>query len=177
VSRIGKHPVAIPDGVEVALAGQMVTVKGKLGELSRTLADEVEVSQEEGGVRVSPRSEDRRSRAMWGLSRSLVNNMVAGVSEGYSRSLEITGVGYRAAVDGDFLNLQLGYSHEIKLAIPDDLKIVCERPTAITVSGIDKQRVGQMAAEIRRLRKPEPFNGKGVRYSDEYVRRKEGKKK
>lgn len=177
MSRIGKHPVAIPDGVEVALAGQMVTVKGKLGELSRTLADEVEVAQVDAGVRVSPRAQDRRSRAMWGLSRSLVNNMVAGVSEGFSRSLSITGVGYRAAVDGDFLNLQLGYSHEIKLAIPDDLKIVCERPTEIMVSGIDKQRVGQMAAEIRRLRKPEPFNGKGVRYSDEYVRRKEGKKK
>jgi large subunit ribosomal protein L6 len=177
VSRIGKHPVAIPDGVEVALAGQLVTVKGKLGELSRRLADEVEVAREDAGIRVSPRAEDRRSRAMWGLSRSLVNNMVAGVSEGFSRSLAITGVGYRAAVEGDFLNLQLGYSHEIKLAIPDDLKIVCERPTEITVSGIDKQRVGQMAAEIRRLRKPEPFNGKGVRYSDEYVRRKEGKKK
>jgi large subunit ribosomal protein L6 len=177
VSRIGKHPVAIPDGVEVALAGQLVTVKGKLGELSRTLADEVEVAQGDSGVRISPRGEDRRSRAMWGLSRSLVNNMVAGVSEGFSRSLTIKGVGYRAAVDGDFLNLQLGYSHEIKLAIPDDLKIVCERPTEIMVSGIDKQRVGQMAAEIRRLRKPEPFNGKGVQYSDEYVRRKEGKKK
>ena len=177
MSRIGKHPVAIPDGVEVALAGQLVTVKGKLGELSRTLADEVEVAQGDSGVRISPRGEDRRSRAMWGLSRSLVNNMVAGVSEGFSRSLTIKGVGYRAAVDGDFLNLQLGYSHEIKLAIPDDLKIVCERPTEIMVSGIDKQRVGQMAAEIRRLRKPEPFNGKGVQYSDEYVRRKEGKKK
>jgi|TARA_B100000959_G_scaffold1864_1_gene2060 large subunit ribosomal protein L6 len=177
VSRIGKHPVAIPDGVEVAVAGQMVTVKGKLGELSRTLADEVEVAHEDAGIRVSPRGNGRRSRAMWGLSRSLVNNMVTGVSEGFSRSLAITGVGYRAAADGDFLSLQLGYSHEIKLAIPGDLKIICEQPTEITVNGIDKQRVGEMAAEIRRLRKPEPFNGKGVRYSDEYVRRKEGKKK
>lgn len=177
MSRIGKHPVPVPDGVEVAIAGQLVTVKGKLGELSESLVDEVEVSRDDDGIRVMPRGEGRRAQCMWGLSRTLVNNMVIGVTEGFTRSLAITGVGYRAAVDGEFLNLQLGYSHEIKLAIPPDLSIECARPTEIMVRGIDKQRVGQMAADIRSLRKPEPFNGKGIRYSDEHVRRKEGKKK
>ena len=177
MSRIGKHPVAVPDGVEVAIAGQSVTVKGKLGELSRTLADEVEVSREGDLIWVKPRDDGRRARAMWGLSRSLVNNMVNGVSQGFTRSLEINGVGYRAAVDGDTLNLQLGYSHDIKVAIPGDITIVCERPTAIKVSGMDRQRVGQIAADIRSLRKPEPYKGKGIKYVDEYIFRKEGKKK
>ena len=177
MSRIGRHPVPVPDGVEVVVAGQLVTVKGKLGELSQSLVEDVEVSRDDDGIRVMPRGEDRRAQCMWGLSRTLVNNMVIGVTEGFTRSLAITGVGYRAAVDGEFLNLQLGYSHDIKLAIPPDLSIECSRPTEITVRGINKQRVGQMAAEIRGLRKPEPFNGKGIRYSDEYVRRKEGKKK
>ena len=177
MSRIGKHSVPVPDGVEVVIACQLVTVKGKLGELSESLVDEVEVSRGDDGIRVMPRSENRRARCMWGLSRTLVNNMVIGVTDGFTRSLAITGVGYRAAVDGEFLNLQLGYSHDIKLAIPPDLSIECARPTEITVRGIDKQRVGQMAADIRSLRKPEPFNGKGIRYSDEHVRRKEGKKK
>jgi len=177
VSRIGKHPVAVPDGVEVAIVGQSVTVKGKLGELSRTLADEVEVSREDNLIWVKPRDDGRRARAMWGLSRTLVNNMVNGVSQGFTRSLEINGVGYRAAVDGDMLSLQLGYSHDIKVAIPDDITITCERPTAITVSGMDRQRVGQFAADIRSLRKPEPYKGKGIKYVDEYIFRKEGKKK
>ena len=154
-----------------------MTVKGKLGELSRTLADEVEVSREGDLIWVKPRDDGRRARAMWGLSRSLVNNMVNGVSQGFTRSLEINGVGYRAAVDGDMLNLQLGYSHDIKVAIPGDITITCERPTAITVSGMDRQRVGQMAADIRSLRKPEPYKGKGIKYVDEYIFRKEGKKK
>ncbi len=177
MSRIGKHPVAVPDGVEVAIVGQSVTVKGKLGELSRTLADEVEVSREDNLIWVKPRDDGRRARAMWGLSRTLVNNMVNGVSQGFTRSLEINGVGYRAAVDGDMLSLQLGYSHDIKVAIPDDITITCERPTAITVSGMDRQRVGQFAADIRSLRKPEPYKGKGIKYVDEYIFRKEGKKK
>ena len=177
MSRIGKHPVAVPDGVEVAIVGQSVTVKGKLGELSHTLADEVEGSREDNLIWVKPRDDGRRARAMWGLSRSLVNNMVNGVSQGFTRNLEINGVGYRAAVDGDVLNLQLGYSHDIKVAIPGDITITCERPTAITVSGMDRQRVGQIAADIRSLRKPEPYKGKGIKYVDEYIFRKEGKKK
>ena len=177
MSRIGKHAVTVPSGVEVAVAGQQVTVKGALGELSRVLTDEVEVARDGDDVWVKPRADDTRSRAMWGMSRTVVNNMVLGVSEGFSRTLEINGVGYRAAVDGKFLNLQLGYSHDIKLAIPDDVEIKCPRPTAITIKGADKQRVGQIAAEIRSLRKPEPYKGKGIRYENEYVRRKEGKKK
>ena len=177
MSRIGKHPVAVPDGVEVAIVGQSVTVKGKLGELSRTLADEVEVSREDNLIWVKPRDDGRRARAMWGLSRSLVNNMVNGVSQGFTRSLEINGVGYRAAVDGNVLNLQLGYSHDIEYPMPEGIKIECEKPTQIVVSGIDRQRVGQVAAEIRNFRKPEPYKGKGIRYVGEWVRRKEGKKK
>ena len=177
MSRIGKNPVTLPSGVEVAIAGQQVTVKGKLGELSHILSDEVEVSRDGDDIWVKPRGEDRRSRAMWGTGRSAIQNMVQGVSEGFSRNLEITGVGYRAAVDGSLLNLQLGYSHEIKMAIPSDIQIKCPRPTAITVTGFDRQRVGQIAAEIRSFRKPEPYKGKGIRYENEYVRRKEGKKK
>jgi len=177
VSRIGKHPVAVPGGVEVAIAGQTLTVKGARGELSRTFADEVEVAREGDQIWVRPRADDHRSRAMWGLSRSLLHNMVHGVSAGFTRNLEISGVGFRAAVDGRTLNLQLGYSHEIKLAVPPDIEITCPRPTAITIAGADKQRVGQIAAEIRALRKPEPYKGKGIRYDDEHVRRKEGKKK
>ncbi len=177
MSRIGKHAVTVPSGVEVAVVGQQVTVKGALGELSRVLSDEVEVTRDGDDVWVKPRAEDNRSRAMWGMSRTVINNMVLGVSEGFTRTLEINGVGYRAAVDGNFLNLQLGFSHDIKLAIPDDIEIKCPRPTAITVKGADKQRVGQIAAEIRSLRKPEPYKGKGIRYENEYVRRKEGKKK
>ena len=177
MSRIGKHAVAVPSGVEVAVSGQEVTVKGTLGQLSHVMADEVEVARDGDDVWVKPRGEDTRSRAMWGMSRTLVNNMVIGVSEGFSRTLEINGVGYRAAVDGKFLNLQLGYSHDIKLAIPDDIEIKCPRPTEITIKGADKQRVGRIASEIRSLRKPEPYKGKGIRYENEYVRRKEGKKK
>jgi large subunit ribosomal protein L6 len=177
VSRIGKNPVAVPSGVEVAIAGQAITIKGKLGELNHVLADEVEVSHDGDEIWIKPRGDDRRSRAMWGTGRSVVQSMVRGVSEGFTRTLEINGVGYRAAVDGSFLNLQLGYSHDIKVAIPSDITIKCERPTLITVSGYDRQRVGQIAAEIRSFRKPEPYKGKGIRYAGEYVRRKEGKKK
>lgn len=177
MSRIGKHPVKVPAGVEVAVAGQTVTVKGRRGELSETLPDAVAVAREGDDVHVRPRGSDRRAMAMWGLSRTLVNNMVVGVSQGYSRTLEIRGVGYRAAVGDGMLGLQIGYSHEVKLAIPDDVEIACERPTAITVTGADKQRVGQIAAEIRALRKPEPYKGKGIRYQGEYVRQKVGKKK
>lgn len=177
MSRIGKHSVKVPDGVEVAVAGRTVTVKGRRGELSRTLPDAVSLQADGGEIRVTPRGEDRRSRSMWGLSRTLVNNMVVGVSEGYTRHLEIRGVGYRAAMADGVLSLQLGYSHEIKVAVPDDVEVACERPTAISVTGADKQRVGQIAAEIRALRKPEPYKGKGIRYQGEYVRQKVGKKK
>ena len=177
MSRIGKHPVAVPSGVTVAVEGRTVSAKGKLGALSVKLPPEVEVTQDDGKVTVAPRDREKRARAMWGMSRSLVQNLVTGVSEGYNRRLEISGVGYRAAVDGKILNLQLGYSHEIKFAIPEDLMIVCETPTAISVSGADKQRVGQVAAEIRGFRPPEPYKGKGVRYAEERIRRKEGKKK
>jgi len=178
MSRIGKHPVGIPKGVDVAVEGQTVKVKGKLGSLQETLPGEVVIALEDGSLAVQPRDDaDKRGRQMWGLARTLVQNMVTGVSEGFTRRLDISGVGYRANVDGNILNLQLGYSHDIKFAIPDDVKIVCETPTAIVISGFERQRVGQIASEIRGFRPPEPYKGKGVRYSDEVVRRKEGKKK
>lgn len=177
MSRIGKHPVTIPDGVKVVLAGQQMTVSGKLGELSRTLPDEVELSEAEGAITVAPRNDSKRARSMWGLSRSLVSNMVTGVSTGFTRNLMISGVGYRAAIDGKILNLQLGYSHDIKYAIPDDIEVKCATPTQIAITGADRQRVGQIAAEIRAFRKPEPYKGKGIRYDDEVIIRKEGKKK
>ncbi len=177
MSRIGKHPVSIPDGVKVQLSGQEMTVSGKLGELSRKLPEEVEVKQEDGSITVAPRSEDKRSRAMWGMSRTLVSNMVEGVSAGFTRNLVISGVGYRAAMDGKVLNLQLGFSHDIKYAIPSDIEVKCATPTQIAITGADRQRVGQIAAEIRSFRKPEPYKGKGIRYDDERIVRKEGKKK
>jgi large subunit ribosomal protein L6 len=177
MSRIGKHPVAVPGGVTVAIEGQTVSAKGKLGALAVTLPPEVEITLADGKVTVAPRDDEKRARAMWGMSRSLVQNLVQGVSEGYTRKLEISGVGYRAATDGRILNLQLGFSHDIKVAIPEDIKVVCETPTAITISGADKQRVGQIASEIRRFRPPEPYKGKGVRYAEERILRKEGKKK
>ncbi len=177
MSRIGKHPVSVPDGVKVALSGQEMTVSGKLGELSHRLPDEVDVKQEDGSITVSPRGEDKRSRAMWGMSRTLVSNMVTGVSTGFTRNLVIAGVGYRAAIDGKILNLQLGYSHDIKYAIPSDIEVKCATPTQISISGANRQRVGQIAAEIRAFRKPEPYKGKGIRYDDERIIRKEGKKK
>lgn len=177
MSRIGKHPVSIPDGVKVALSGQKMTVSGKLGELSRSLPDEVEVKEADGGVTVTPRSESKRAHSMWGLSRTLVSNMVTGVSTGFTRNLVIAGVGYRAAMDGKVLNLQLGYSHDIKYAIPSDIEVKCATPTQIAITGADRQRVGQIAAEIRSFRKPEPYKGKGIRYDDERIIRKEGKKK
>ncbi len=177
MSRIGKHPVAVPGGVDVAVAGQAVTVKGKRGELSVTLPPEVEIVVEDGAIRVKPRDDSARARAMWGTSRSLVNNMVTGVSEGFKVDLEINGVGYRASTDGKVLTLRLGFSHDIEFPIPEGIDITCERPTRIAVAGADRQRVGQVAADIRAFRKPEPYKGKGIRYENEWVRRKEGKKK
>src|SRR3974377_337138 len=177
MSRIGKHPVRIPSGVEGLLSGQTLTAKGKLGALSLVVSNEVNASITDATVTIAPKSDTKQSRAMWGTTRALVNNMVTGVSTGFSVNLEITGVGYRAQVQGDTLNLQLGYSHDISFPIPGDVRITCERPTVITVSGADRQRVGQIAAELRAYRPPEPYKGKGIKYSNETVRRKEGKKK
>jgi len=177
MSRIGKHPVAIPSGVEVQLSGQTLTAKGRLGTLSLAVSGEVTATIADGAVTIAPNDESKRARAMWGTTRALVNNMVTGVASGFTRNLEINAVGYRAAVQGSTLNLQLGYSHDIPYPIPQDVRITCERPTAITITGADRQRVGQIAAEIRAFRPPEPYKGKGVKYSNETVRRKEGKKK
>jgi large subunit ribosomal protein L6 len=177
MSRIGKNPVPIPSGVEVQLNGQTLSIKGRLGTLSLVVVPEVTAKVADGAVTIAPVDESKRARAMWGTTRALVNNMVTGVGTGFTRNLEINGVGYRAAVQGNTLNLQLGYSHDIPYPIPPDVKIACERPTAIAVTGADRQRVGQVAAEIRAFRPPEPYKGKGVKYADETVRRKEGKKK
>jgi large subunit ribosomal protein L6 len=177
MSRVGKHPVTVPSGVEVQLSGQTLSAKGSLGTLRLVVSNEVTASIADGAVTIAPKNETKHARAMWGTTRALLNNMVTGVSKGFSVTLEINGVGYRAAVQGNTLNLQLGYSHEIHYPIPSEVKIVCERPTLITVSGADRQRVGQIAAEIRAYRPPEPYKGKGIKYSTETVRRKEGKKK
>ncbi len=177
MSRVGKTPVEIPDGVSVDIAGQVITAKGKLGELSITLTDDVEVGREGNLLSVKPRNDGNTARKMWGTTRSIIHNLFAGVSEGYSRNLEIQGVGYRAQVQGNELVLQLGYSHEVRFPFPEGIKIQCPDQTHITVSGNDKQRVGQTAAEIRQFRPPEPYKGKGIRYEGEYVFRKEGKKK
>jgi large subunit ribosomal protein L6 len=177
MSRIGKKPVAIPGGVTAAVDGQEVKVKGPKGELSHVLVDGIIAKMGDDGIEVAMRENTQEARAMWGMSRTLVANLVTGVTEGFSKTLEITGVGYRAAVQGANLQLQLGYSHDIAFPIPQGIQVQCPKPTEIVISGIDKQQVGQVAAEIRRLRPPEPYKGKGVRYQGEYILRKEGKKK
>ena len=177
MSRIGKKPVPLPKGVTASVDGQTVKVKGPKGELSVKLVPEVTATVGDDGITVTPDLNQERARQMWGLSRTLVNNLVTGVTTGFTQKLEIQGVGYRAAVQGKTLNLQLGFSHDVPYAIPEGISIVTEKPTMISVSGMDKQLVGQVAAEIRSWRPPEPYKGKGVRYEGEYVRRKEGKKK
>jgi large subunit ribosomal protein L6 len=177
MSRVGKYPVEIPAGVQVAIAGGMVTAKGKLGEQKTPLSDLVEVTVDGNKVVVMPRSNETRNRMMWGTTRALIANMVKGVSAGYVKSLEITGTGYRAAVAGSTLEMNLGFSHPVRYPIPSGIKITCERPTSIKVEGVDKRLVGQVASEIRAFRPPEPYKGKGARYTDETIRRKEGKKK
>ena len=177
MSRVGKYPVAIPQGVQVTLQGRTLVAKGKLGELRLPLTDDVEVEVADNQVAVKPRRDDRRSRTMWGTTRSLVNGMVTGVSAGFTKNMEINGTGYRAAVQGKDLVLNLGYSHEVRYPIPSGIKITCERPTAIRVEGVDKRHVGQVAAEIRGWRPPEPYKGKGIKYENEQILRKEGKKK
>jgi large subunit ribosomal protein L6 len=177
MSRIGRKAVAVPSGVTAGVEGQTVKVKGPKGALELILHDDVAARLDGGAIKIEPRAETRRARAMWGLARSQVSNLMAGVTGGFERRLEITGVGYRAAVQGKNLQLALGYSHEVLFPIPDGIAIATPRPTEIVVTGIDKQKVGQVAAEIRGFRPPEPYKGKGVRYSGEYIFRKEGKKK
>ena len=177
MSRMGRLPVAVPSGVQVALDGAILTAKGKHGELSLTLSDAVAVSFEDDKLWVKPADDSRHAQVMWGTARSLVNNLVIGVGEGYVYELEIEGVGYRAAVQGKELVLQLGFSHEIKHPIPDGVVVAVENQRAIKLSGADKQQVSQLAAVIRRYRPPEPYKGKGIRRKGEQVRRKEGKKK
>ncbi len=177
MSRTGAKAVAVPDGVNANVDGQSVSVKGPKGELSAILVDDVEVQMTDDGIKVTPRSETKRARSMWGMSRTQVANLVDGVTNGFEKSLEIIGVGYRAQLQGKTLQLQLGLSHDVKYPIPDGIEIKCPSQTEIVVSGIDKQKVGQVAAEIRRFRPPEPYKGKGIRYAGEYVFRKEGKKK
>ena len=177
MSRVGKYPVPVPAGVQVALQGRTIVAKGRNGELKLDLTDEVDVKVENNQVAVAPRGGDRRARTMWGTTRSLVQGMVTGVSTGFSKTLEITGTGYRAAMQGSDLVLNLGYSHEIRYPVPQGIKITVEKPTTVRVEGADKRQVGQVAAEIRGYRGPEPYKGKGVRYGNEVILRKEGKKK
>ena len=177
MSRIGSNPIEVPGGVEIQVSGQTVTAKGRLGERSVTLVDGITVRLEDNKLWLKPRDESKRARVMWGTSHSMVNNLVTGIGEGFTATLEISGVGYRAAVRDKTLHLQIGYSHDVAYPVPEDIAITCERPTLISISGADKQRVGQVAAEIRALRKPEPYKGKGIKYKNEIVRRKEGKKK
>lgn len=180
MSRIGKRPVAVPSGVTATIDGQIVKIKGPKGELAFTAPEEVQVEKTDDGIEVKPRSEDKRSRSMWGMSRTRIFNLVHGVSEGYSKTLEIQGVGYRAAMKGkDKLQLNVGYSHDVIHAIPKgiDVKVSGAKQEVVEISGIDSQLVGQVAAEIRAYRPPEPYQGKGIRYQGEYIFRKEGKKK
>lgn len=177
MSRVGKYPVTIPAGVQVTLDGPQLSVKGKVGQGSLRLPDVLAVVVADGKVTLTPRNNSKTARALWGTNRALVNNMISGAANGYTRKLDIVGVGYRAAVQGKELVLQLGYSHEIRYPIPAGITVVCEKPTAIAISGFDKQQVGQIASEIRAYRGPEPYKGKGVMYEGEKILRKEGKKK
>jgi large subunit ribosomal protein L6 len=177
MSRIGKKPVAIPSGVTAKVDGQRVALKGAKGELSFTVPEDVDVKFENGAISVDPRNETKSAQAMWGMARSIIANLVTGVTTGYEKRLEITGVGYKAAVAGKNLQLSLGYSHDITFPIPAGVTITTPRPVEIAIAGIDKRQVGQVAAEIRSLRPPEPYKGKGVKYAGEFIFRKEGKKK
>jgi large subunit ribosomal protein L6 len=177
MSRIGKKPVTVPAGVTAKVDGQLVQVKGAKGQLEFLVPDDVSVVHQDNFIKVDPRNDTKRARALWGTSRARVNNIVLGVTTGFEKKLEITGVGYRAAVQGKVLQVALGYSHDVNYPIPAGITIVTPKPTEITISGIDKQQVGQVAAEIRSLRGPEPYKGKGVKYANEFIFRKEGKKK
>lgn len=177
MSRIGNKPVEVPDGVSVNIAGQLITAKGKLGELSAKLVDEVAVTQEGNTITVTPVGDSMTARKMWGTTRTVISNLVVGVSDGFEKKLEINGVGYRAQVQGKELVLQLGFSHDVNYPIPDDIQIKCADQTHVSIAGANKQKVGQIAAEIRSYRPPEPYKGKGIKYEGEYILRKEGKKK
>jgi large subunit ribosomal protein L6 len=177
MSRTGKKPIAIPAGVTASMDGGQLTVKGPKGELAMPMSDLVTYTLEEGNLKVAPANNGKAARAFWGMQRTLVQNLVTGVTEGFSKVLEITGVGYRANSQGKTLKLQLGYSHDVDFAIPEGIEIKTPDNTTVEISGIDKQKVGQVAAEIRRWRKPEPYKGKGIKYRGEYIFRKEGKKK
>ena len=177
MSRIGKKPVSVPGGVTAAVNGQEVKIKGPKGELKHVLADAMVAKLDKDGIEIAMREDTKESRAMWGMSRTLVANLIAGVTEGFSKRLEISGVGYRAAVQGSHLQLQLGSTHDVAYPIRQGIQIACPKPTEIVITGIDKQKVGQVAAEIRRFRPPEPYKGKGIKYAGEFILRKEGKKK
>jgi large subunit ribosomal protein L6 len=177
MSRIGKRAVPVPSGVTANVEGQTVKVKGPKGALQIVLPDDVTVKLDKGVVKVDPREETQRARALWGTSRTLVANIINGVTNGFAEKLEITGVGYRASVQGKNLQIALGYSHDVVYPIPEGIAIATPKPTEIVITGIDKQKVGQVAAEIRGFRRPEPYKGKGVKYAGEYIFRKEGKKK
>ena len=177
MSRIGKKPVSVPSGVTASVEGQTVKVKGPKGALSFVVPDEIAVKMEDGKVKVDPRNETKRARSMWGTSRTLVSNLMTGVTKGFESKLEINGVGYRAQADAKNLKLQLGFSHDVEVPIPAGIQIKALKPTEIEITGADRQKVGQLAAEIRSLRPPEPYKGKGIKYSTETIRRKEGKKK
>ena len=177
MSRVGKQPVFLPEGVLAEIVKNTVTIKGKRGELKNNFPPLVKIVKETDKIMVKPLDKSKDSKAAWGLVRTIINNMVNGVEVGYIKNLEVNGVGYRAAVSDGILTLQLGYSHDIKLAIPTDIEVKCSKPTEISISGIDKQKVGQFASEVRSYRKPEPYKGKGIKYADEVIRRKEGKKK
>lgn len=177
MSRIGKKPVPVPQGVSVEIAGQKVSVKGSKGELAFNFTNDVTVEVTDDGVVVTPRDNSKRARSQWGMTRTMVANLFQGVSDGFERKLVINGVGYRAQVQGSSLQLALGFSHDVNFTIPEGIQVVCPKPTEVVITGIDKQKVGQVAAEIRSFRPPEPYKGKGVKYSDETIFRKEGKKK
>ena len=177
MSRIGKRPVAVPSGVTAEIANGILSVKGPKGTLTLTMRDEISYVVEDGSISVQPANATKQARAFWGMQRTLVENLVTGVTQGYTKVLEITGVGYRANAQGKNLKLQLGYSHDVDFAVPEGIEIKTPDNTTVEISGIDKQKVGQVAAEIRRWRKPEPYKGKGIKYRGEYVFRKEGKKK
>ena len=177
MSRVGKKPVQLPDGIEADIVANQITIKGQKGQLNQTFPESVKLEKEDDKILISPLNDTKNAKAAWGMTRTIINNMVLGVSIGFNRNLEINGVGYRASIEANILTLQLGFSHDIKLAIPEDLEVKCVKPTEISISGINKQRVGQFASEIRRLRKPEPYKGKGIKYQEEVIRRKEGKKK
>ncbi|WP_332681589.1 50S ribosomal protein L6 [Bosea sp. (in: a-proteobacteria)] len=177
MSRIGKKPIPVPAGVTANVAGQEVKIKGAKGEMSFVVPDDVSVALDNGAIAVQPRSQSKRARSLWGTSRARINNLVIGTTAGFEKKLEINGVGYKAAVTGKILKLSLGYSHDIDYPIPAGVAIVTPKPTEIVISGIDKQVVGQTAAEIRDYRGPEPYKGKGVKYAGEFIFRKEGKKK